>query len=360
MLELGFQPSQSDPCLFLHETEKIMVLNYCDDQIWLCPDNDLIESYVLKLKNLGYDLELESQGDIYSFLGIEFDTVGDHIHLSQKGLIDKVINYTGMGNAEGKDTPAATNPLGSDKGGEAFSEDWNYATAVGMLLYLSSNTRPDIQFAVHQVCHFSHSPQKSHGQAVKRIIRYLINTPTQGLLFEPKPEEGLDCYVDAGFCGLHGYEDEQDPVSVKSRTGFVLTLFGCPVLWPSKLQTDITLSSTAAEYVAFSMAMRELLPLRVLLKEMSDKMNLPLIAQSLVCSTAFEDNMGVMSLVNVPKMSTRNKYLSLKYHFFRSEIGEAKGIVAKYIRTEEQKADIFTKGLPTKQFQVIRKLVMGW
>jgi len=93
---------------------------------------------------------------------------------------------------------------------------------------------------------------------------------------------------------------------------------------------------------------------------MSDKMNLPLIAQSLVRSTIFEDNMGVTSLVNVPKMPTCNKYLSLKYHCFRSEIGEAKGIIAKYIRSDEQKAGIFTKGLPTKQFQVIRKLVMGW
>jgi len=65
---------------------------------------------------------------------------------------DKVINCTGMGNAEGKDTPAATNPLGSDKGDEAFSEEKNYPAAVGMLLYLSSNAHPDIQFAVHQVC----------------------------------------------------------------------------------------------------------------------------------------------------------------------------------------------------------------
>jgi len=166
-----------------------------------------------------------------------------------------------MGNTEGKDTPAATNPLGLDKGSKAFSEQWNYPAAVGMLLCLSSNTRPDIQFAVHQVCRFSHSPRRSRGQAVKRIIRYLINTPTQGLLFKPKPEEGLDCYVDAGFCGLHGYEDGQDPISVKSQTGFVLTLFGCPVLWQSKLQTDITLSSTTAEYVAFSMAIRKLLSL---------------------------------------------------------------------------------------------------
>ena len=229
-----------------------------------------------------------------------------------------------------------------------------------MLLYLSSNTRPDIQFAVHQVARFSHSPRKSHGQAIKRIIRYLIATRDRGILFQPNLAQGLDCYVDADYCGWHDSEHEQDPVSVKSRTGFVLTLFGCPVIWSSKLQTDITLSSTAAEYVAFSMAMRELLPMRVLLQEIGAKMDLPAISDSLVKSTVFEDNQGCLSLVNVPKMSARNKYLSLKYHFFRSHIGEDKGIIAKYVHTSEQKADIFTKGLPPAQFVVIRKLLMGW
>ena len=89
---------------------------------------------------------------------------------------------------------------------------------------------------------------------------------------------------------MHGYEE--DPVSVKSRTGFVLTLCGCPVLWSSKLQTDITLSSTAAEYVAFSMSMRELLPIRALLQEIGTKLDLPYIRESLVRSTVFEDNHG--------------------------------------------------------------------
>ena len=65
-------------------------------------------------------------------------------------------------------------------------------------------------------------------------------------------------------------------------------------------------------------------------------------------------------MVNVPKMSTRNKYLSLKYHFFRSHLGESKGIVARYISTYEQKADIFTKGLTQRQFEIIRKLLIGW
>ena len=63
MANLGFEPSKSDPCLFIHKTEKIMVLNYCDDQIWLSPNNDLIERYVNKLKGLGYNLEIEDKGD---------------------------------------------------------------------------------------------------------------------------------------------------------------------------------------------------------------------------------------------------------------------------------------------------------
>ena len=67
---------------------------------------------------------------------------------------------------------------------------------------------------------------------------------------------------------------DQDPVSVRSRTRFTLTLFGCPILWSSKLQTDQTLSSTAAEYVAFSMAMREVLPMRALLQEIRSKVEL--------------------------------------------------------------------------------------
>ena len=127
------------------------------------------------------------------------------------------------------------------------------------------------------------------------------------------------------------------------------------------MQSDITLSSTAAEYVAFSMSMRELLPMRTLLKELGERLHLPVITNSLVRSTVFEDNQGCISLVNVPKMSARNKYLSLKYHFFRSAISDSNGqIVARYVSTFEQKADIFTKGLPSPQFVIIRELIMGW
>lgn len=265
-----------------------------------------------------------------------------------------------MSKATPRDTPAAVLNLGSDKDGPPFDEEWCFPAAIGMLLYLSSNTRPEIQFAVHQAARFSHAPKKSHGQAVKRIVRYLLNTADRGIEIEIDPSKGLDCHVDADFCGMHQVEDEQDPISVKSRTGFIITLHGFPIIWSSKLQTDITLSTTAAEYVAFSMAMRELLPMRRLLQEISTKLDLPKLSNSQIKSTVFEDNQGCLSLVKLPKMSPRNKYLALKYHWFRSLIGPSKGIVAKHVSTTEQCADGFTKGLSPAQFQHLRKLIMGW
>jgi hypothetical protein len=152
------------------------------------------------------------------------------------------------------------------------------------------------------------------------------------------------------FAGLHEYDDDQDPVSVKFRTGFTLTLFGCPIIWSSKLQLEIMLSSTAAEYVAFSMAVRELLSMRALLKELSSKLKMDRVSKSLVRSTVFEDNQGCLSMVNMSEMPTHNKYLPLKYHFFKSHTGEQKSFVAKYIRSQEQKADTFMidKGAPSR------------
>jgi Reverse transcriptase (RNA-dependent DNA polymerase) len=141
MHQLGFKNSESNPCLFIHKTEKIMVLNYCDDQIWLSSDNALIEQYVTKLQNIGYDLSMEDKGDnMFGFLDIKIKRAGSSIELTQTGLINKVISYCGMDNGTTQPTPAAADPLGSDITGEPFSEEWSYPAVVSMLLYLASNT----------------------------------------------------------------------------------------------------------------------------------------------------------------------------------------------------------------------------
>ena len=73
--------------------------------------------------------------------------------------------------------------------------------------------------------------------------------------------------MDVDFAGLWNYESDQDPVCVKSRTGFTITLGGCPVIWVSKLQTEIALSTLEAEYIVLSSEIKDLLPVRTVLKE---------------------------------------------------------------------------------------------
>ena len=122
----------------------------------------------------------------------------------------------------------------------------------------------------------------------------------------------------------------------------------------------MTLSSTAAEYVALSEAMRDLLPLRRLLTEVSTKLKLPNIAKTLVKSTVFEDNQSCLALAKAPKLLPGNKYLALRYHFFRSEIGPHKGVEVEWVSTEDQVADLETKALGPAQFKILRKKLMGW
>ena len=95
--------------------------------------------------------------------------------------------------------------------------------------------------------------------ALKRIGRYLIGTKDKGLILNPSKNLDIDCFVDADFAGLWGSEPAHEPISVKSRSGWVIMVGECPVLWASKLQTNIELSTMQAEYVALSSAMRDLL-----------------------------------------------------------------------------------------------------
>jgi hypothetical protein len=229
-----------------------------------------------------------------------------------------------------------------------------------MLMYLSSNSRPDIQFAVHQCARFTHMPRKSHAEGVKRICRYLAGTLDKGLVISPDKDLKLDCYVDADFAGLWKHEDDQDPVCVKSRTGYVFTLGGCPLTWCSKLQTEVALSTLEAEYIALSQAMRELIPLRELLQEIGTNLELDFAHPVIMHSTVFEDNNGALGLASSPRLTPRTKHISTKYHFFRTMIGPGKGIRISKIESAEQKADCFTKGLPDQTFQHIRKILQGW
>ena len=161
------------------------------------------------------------------------DSETDSILLTQPYLTQRIIDELGsaISEANTKDTPAVYKEiLHKDTDGPERKQTWNYRSIIRMLNYLAASTRSDILFAVHQCTRFSANPKLCHERTVKRIVRYLKGTATKGLTLSPNPEDGIKCYVDADFAGGFSEDTKDDPISVYSRTGYVIYYYGCPVL----------------------------------------------------------------------------------------------------------------------------------
>ena len=122
-------------------------------------------------------------------LGIDIKTLYyGGFQIFQTGLIRKVLEATCMKYCNGFPTPTKVEaPLGTDKNGSEAKRDWtnSYASVIGVMLYMASNTIPDIFFAVHQCAQFTHNTKASHDMAVKRI------------LFNPSKKMVVDYYSDS-------------------------------------------------------------------------------------------------------------------------------------------------------------------
>ena len=359
--KLGFRPSKYEPCLFY--TGKVICLTYVDDCLFFARKREDIEAVVNSLdRKQGGDFDLGYEdSDVVGYLGIKMTKREDgSLELLQPGLVERVLKTLGLEKSAGKPTPSNMGVLVPDVDGEPPSEPWGYSSVVGMLMYLAANSRPDIAFSVHQCARYAHHPRRSHEEAIKRIGRYLNGTKERGMIIKPSGTLRLDCYADADFAGQYGYLAKEDPASVRSRTGYVLTLGGIPILWISKLQTEIALSTLEAEYIALSQAMRDLLPMRKLLTEITKVLCVERDA-TITVSTVWEDNNGAIALAKkeAPLMTPRTKHIAIKYHWFRSKLQPGQ-IELQKIDTKVQLADIFTKSLPRLELEEKRKLLIGW
>ena len=85
-------------------------------------------------------------------------------------------------------------------------------------------------------------------------------------------------------------------MSAKSRSGWVIMVGECPVTWASKMQTETALSTMQAEYVALSSTMRDLLPFKDLIVEITSNMGLKAEKISRIRTTVWEDNNGALRI----------------------------------------------------------------
>lgn len=361
-LELcDLKQSKLDPCLFVGET--VMCIVYVDDLIFWSREDAEITTLGMKLRNLGVGLEQED--DAAGFLGVKLTRNEETglLEMTQVGLIDRVIEALGLdiGTVNGKYTPAEAKPLVKDLDGAPPDGGFSYSSVVGMLLYLAGHTRPDIAYAVNCAARYMFCPRLSHEKALRRIGRYLKATRGRGLVLNPSKQLKIDNYPDADFAGLYGHEEVTDPTCVKSRTGYVITVADCPVLWQSKLQTETALSTMEAEIVAMAHSCRELFPIMDMVQLLGSVVGLETKDMTSLHVTIHEDNAGALVLAETlpPQFTPRSKHYAIKTIWFREEIHK-RGIKLLKIETVEQLGDLFTKGLGRVAFEYLRKRLMGW
>ena len=354
--DIGFHQSKYDCCVLLRR-DAIVVL-YVDDAGIAAAEESTIDKIVSDIREKGF--ELTKEGSFSEFLGIKITKLENGaLELTQKGLIDKILEATGMTDCRPNWLPASSTALGPDPDGEPMNEDWSYPSIVGMLLYLSSNTRPDIQYAVSQVCRYSATPKQSHATAVKMIVRYLKRTCDKGTIINPRSDLNLDLYVDADFAGLYGAVEDSNPDSVKSRSGYTIMLAGCHLLSKSVLQTSIACSTLEAEYSALSFALKTLLPVKRLLREIVKALDLEASSMDTsIRARVFEDNQGAYYLATKQRLTNRTKYFLVGFHWFWSFYPEEFDIIK--CASRDQLADYFTKGLTRELFENNRRGVQGW
>ena len=362
LLRQGLSASKFDPCLFMSKT--LIVIIYVDDILIYGKTDKEINDFIERMKK--EDVALHREGTAEGYLGVDIQREKNTVTLKQEGLTRRIISALGLDSklSTSVETPAEKAALGRDLDGPVASGSINYPSVVGMLLYLG-HSRPDISFATHQCARYTHSPKQSHENALIRIGRYLKGTLEKGLILTPSDSLKIDCYPDADFAGLWNRDDKHDPHCVRSRTGYVINLSNCPVLWKSKLQTEIALSTMEAEYVALSSACKDLFPLIDVTQEICSifgaHLKLRLRDKTDMHIKIHEDNAGALTLGKLEprRMTPRSKHYAIKYHWFREQIGPRQIELVK-ISSEDQLGDLFTKGLDRIIFTRLRKKLMGW
>ena len=197
-------------------------------------------------------------------------------------------------------------------------------------------TRPDIAYAVSMLSQFLETPRTTHLKATKRVLCYLSGTRHLKLVL------GGNSTV-AGFSDA----DWASHLHRHSISGFTYFVGLGAVSWSAKKQPIITLSSTEAEYVALTHAVKDIIWIHKLLKDLSflHSLSLP--------TTFYCDNQGAIRLSTNATFHGRTKHIDVHFHFIRQTISSGH-ISLVYVPTGGMTADIFTKALDRVKFERFR------
>ncbi|XP_022040322.1 uncharacterized mitochondrial protein AtMg00810-like [Helianthus annuus] len=282
------------------------------------------------------EFAMKDLGPLSYFLGIQVTRNGNNMFLSQQAYVRDIIHRASMDSCKPVATPVDTQAKLSVDSSPLHDDPTTYRSLAGALQYLTF-TRPDIWYAVQQICMHMHSPRADHWSALKRIIRYIQGTSDYGLHLGPTPKISLVSYTDTDWAGR--------PDTRCTTSGYCVYLGDNLISWSSKRQATISRSSAEAEYRGVANVVAEICWLRNLLLEL----NHPVSRATLV----YCDNVSAVYLSGNPVQHQRTKRIELDIHFVREQVQRGH-VRVLHVPSRHQIADIFTKGLPRVLFDDFR------
>ena len=334
----GFTQLKSDPCVWFKND---MVIGYhVDDFIISYKDDNQLEDFKKSLNQFKL-VDLGSLDSSSITLGINIDRTINGIKLSQPNLINDIIKQCELNNAKAVKSPTYSGQkltkdmVPSNAEEQKQSDNFPYASIVGKLNFLSVWTRPDITFAVNNVARFNSNPGPEHIASVKRIVKYLIGTKNEGVVYSYGGASKIDVFSDADWANSENR---------RSQSGYILYFSDGPIIWSSKQQKCVADSTMESEFYALALAVKELLWLKKFINELNIDIDTP---------TIYEDNQSCITFCQT-QQSIRAKHIDIKYHFVKDYL-QKNYFNLKYCPSERMVADVLTKPLGPIKFQSLVK-----
>ena len=346
-LSLGFAQCGADACVFIticksgrfiimtvFVDDVLVAYHIEDEQEWLSYKQQYMNKY--KMKDIG---------TCEWILGMKVtrDRLHKTLWLDQCLYTGKILEQHNMNECRQVDTPTSGMKLTKNDCPAEHEQDplliQTYQSIVGSLMYLSLSTRPDISYAVNGLSRYLSNPGNTHVVAAKRVLRYLNKTQHAKLTYKQNDTSNQDQLVINAYCDADWANDMDER---KSTTGYIIMINDCPVIWNSKKQSTIALSSAEAEYMAISGTVQEIIWMVQLLHELHVNIKLPV---DIYC-----DNKSAIALSKNDLHHQRTKHIDIRHHFIRDYI--KKNIInIIWISTQEQIADILTKPVSITTFK---------
>jgi len=333
IINLVFESSNFDPCIFISQRWNLLLAVYVDDILVMGPQVKCDEF----ANQLSRQFRITNQGHVSSFLGINVERRDGMILLNQIGYINRMAQRFQLESCNPTATPLDHSlPLQKADFNSKRADGTLYKELTGSLNHLAICTRPDTSLAVSKISQFNQDPTVTHNNAAQRTLKYAISTKHYSIKYgginKPLRIEG---YADADW--------GSNLVDRKSTTGYIFMMNGGPISWTSRKQSTVALSTMEAEYMALSDSAREMLAHITFFQTISIELPLPVL---------HTDNKAAKSIAKREPDYQRTKHIDIRYHFIRDHF-EKGTFDVQHIPGTEQIADILTKPLPRVKHQTI-------